>query len=137
MQIEIDFDVFKALTARRRDETHSYNEVIRELLGLADEKATSLAAAAIDQSVPAKRSFHSRGVVLPHGTQLRAIYKGRTYGAQIDDGRWIDDSGVEHTSPSAAAKDITHNSVNGLRFWQGKRPGDTNWYALDVLAMIG
>ncbi len=28
--IEIDFDVFKELTARRKHETHSYNAVLRE-----------------------------------------------------------------------------------------------------------
>jgi len=31
--IEIDFDVFKELTQRRRDESVTYNDVIRALLG--------------------------------------------------------------------------------------------------------
>lgn len=34
MQIEIDFEVFKALTALRKSEADSYNGVIRELLNL-------------------------------------------------------------------------------------------------------
>lgn len=34
MQIDIDFEVFKALTALRHNETHSYNSVLRELLKL-------------------------------------------------------------------------------------------------------
>ena len=34
MQIEIDFEVFKELTARRTHEGHTYNEVLRDVLGL-------------------------------------------------------------------------------------------------------
>ena len=38
MNIEIDFDVFKALTLRRSTEDISYNDVLRELLGLGPQK---------------------------------------------------------------------------------------------------
>jgi hypothetical protein len=37
MQIDIDFEVFKALTALRQSEVDSYNAVIRRLLGLQTE----------------------------------------------------------------------------------------------------
>lgn len=37
MQIEIDFEVFKALTARRESESDSYNAVIRRLLSLSSQ----------------------------------------------------------------------------------------------------
>ena len=134
MQIDIDFEVFKALTARRRDEGHTYNEVIRELLGIpraADPKGND------SPPLGEKRSFESRDLSLPHGTQLRATYKGSVYTARIEDGRWIDEDGIEHGSPSAAARHITGNSVNGLRFWQGKRPTDTGWLNLDVLMLLG
>ena len=39
MQIEIDFEVFKALTALRFSETDSYNAVIRRLLKLPEQNA--------------------------------------------------------------------------------------------------
>lgn len=42
MQIDIDFEVFKSLTALRLSETDSYNAVIRRLIGLPN--ANSLAA---------------------------------------------------------------------------------------------
>lgn len=41
MQLEIDFEVFKALTALRVSESDSYNAVIRRLLGLQTESALS------------------------------------------------------------------------------------------------
>ena len=138
MNIDIDFEVFKALTALRQSETHTYNQVIRELLRL--DAATSPTGATVSKAAREdedKRSFHSRDLTLPHGTQLRAVYKGNTYWAKIEDGRWVDLTGIEHKSPSAAARDITHNNVNGLRFWQAKRPADTDWCTLELLALIG
>jgi hypothetical protein len=35
-QIGVDFEVFKELTARRASESVTYNDVIRELLGVAN-----------------------------------------------------------------------------------------------------
>jgi hypothetical protein len=133
MQIEIDFEVFKALTALRRNESHTYNAVIREILGLAALPSETSAA---DQP-NAKREFRSRDLSLPDGTRLSASYKGKTYDAVIDDGRWVSETGEEYNSPSAAAKAITQNSVNGLRFWHAKRPGDDNWLTLEMLALLG
>ncbi|HEV2816294.1 MAG TPA: DUF2924 domain-containing protein [Allosphingosinicella sp.] len=140
MQVEIDFEVYKGLTALRRHEDHSYNDVIRELLKL---PVPSLKAQGHDGSSlhateqPAKRSFESRDLSLPHGTQLKATYKGRVYTARIDDGRWVDSEGREHGSPSAAARFITGSNVNGLRFWQARRMGDHDWWKLDVLVLLG
>jgi hypothetical protein len=135
MQVEIDFEVFKALTAKRVDESHTYNDVIRELLGLTSDSSNAAKEGAAGVA-GGKRNFESRDLSLPHGTLLRATYKGRSYAARIEDGRWIDDEGVEHSSPSAAARHITGNNVNGLRFWQGKRPNDTGWLNLDILMLF-
>jgi hypothetical protein len=41
MQIDIDFEVFKALTALRESEADSYNAVIRRMLGLPSQNALS------------------------------------------------------------------------------------------------
>lgn len=49
MQIEIDFEVFKALTALRESESDSYNAVIRRLLGLNNENSLS---DLLDRDVP-------------------------------------------------------------------------------------
>lgn len=158
MQIEIDFDVFKELTARRRSEADSYNSVIRRLLNLpaanalsalqpisstenclAPEMENALAAYANKHSPPANALATALGgawfdnIHFPEGTQFRATYKGRTYTAEIRDGRWVSSDGVIRTSPSAAAGAISNTNVNGWRFWYFKRPGDSEWMRMDIL----
>tara|TARA_B100001765_G_C19376565_1_gene281537 strand:- start:208 stop:585 length:378 start_codon:yes stop_codon:yes gene_type:complete len=120
MQIEIDFEVFKALTSRRQSETHSYNDVLREILGL--EPA-------------AVQTSHGRalgGRFLPNGTELRARYKGQVYSAEIVSEKFVHD-GKTYSSASAAAKAVTGTNVNGLQFWEVKRPGDVDWKSLKSL----
>jgi hypothetical protein len=124
MQIEIDFDVFKALTARRATEAVSYNQVIRELLGLPAESSRDDVA---ESSPDVGGNYIAAGRSLPVGTKLRAVYKGKIYRADIRNGRVYDEHGEAHASLSAAARSITKNNVNGMRFWKAKRPGDQDW----------
>jgi hypothetical protein len=140
-QIEIDFEVFKALTARRRSETHTYNEVIRELLDIDVGKAVVSSSldriaeigANLSDALTYTKGFAARGLMLPNGTQLRATHKGAVYNAMVSDGKWVNEDGTIWSSPSAAATSITGNNVNGWRFWQAKRPSDTEWRNLDML----
>ncbi len=124
MQIEIDFEVFKSLTARRENEADSYNAVIRRLLEL-DPPAAEF------RKLIGEKSLWIGNVEFPHGTRFRATYKGKTYLAEAADGRWVDAEGNERNSPSDAAFQITHTNVNGWRFWHALRPGDTKWQRLD------
>jgi hypothetical protein len=116
-QIEVDFEVFKELTARRASESVTYNDVLRGLLGL---KSTSA------PPPNANGAWVYKGVQFLNGTQLRATYKGKTYTAEVKGGSLIL-NGQRQTSPSAAASRITRNSVNGWDFWEVKRPGDPSW----------
>lgn len=141
MQIEIDFEVFKALTGRLESETDSYNEAIRRLLGL---PATQAALLPGEIDVP---GFPSPGnalgpfaggvwfsnVYFPNGTNFRATYKGKTYRARVQNSQWIDELGFIRTSPSDAASAITRTNVNGWRFWFTKRPTDEDWQRMDEL----
>jgi hypothetical protein len=122
--IEVDFEVFKALTARRATEAVTYNEVIRGLLGLGAGSRSQL-----DQDLPGA-TF--KGVLFPEGTQFRATYKGRTYTAEIRGGVWRDSDGSAQNSPSAAAVRITEKPWNGWRFWHCKRPGETSWTLIEA-----
>jgi hypothetical protein len=139
MQIDVDFEVFKALTALRNNENHSYNDVIREVLGLdsivePESHLSPFSAAADALARPfGFQGFSSRGIHLPDGTLLRARYKNREFRARIEQGSWIDADGRQHMSPSAAAAAITGTNVNGLRFWEAQRPSDTNWQRLELL----
>ena len=125
MQIDIDFEVFKALTARRTSESHTYNEVLRDLLKLPADKIEIIPASPEPQG---GRLIGGR--LLPNGTLLRAKYKGSYYNASIENNRWISEDGSCFDSASAAARGITNNSVNGLTFWEAKRPSDTDWTIL-------
>lgn len=128
-QIDIDFEVWKALTAKRRDESHSYNQVLRELLGIASEGADEPAAMDL---VLAGRALGGR--FLPNGTQLRAKYKGAWHHAEIKDAQLVDVDGAVYDSASAAARAVTSTNVNGLTFWDVKRPSDSAWRKLMTLS---
>ena len=136
-QIDVDFDVFKALTALRESEHHTYNEVLRDLLGLertfGRKLGDSMSGITRGFGSTGGSGFVSRGLYLPEGTMLRAKYKGLPFTASITNGRWRDADGTEHNSPSAAAQAITGTNVNGLRFWEAKRPSDVHWRKLDAL----
>ena len=126
--IDIDFEVFKALTVRRSSEETTYNHVLRELLGL-----PPVGSPAPNTQSP---SWVWKGVTLSDGTELQATYKGRLYTAAIKSGRWVQD-GKTHTSPSSAALEITQSGINGWNFWSVKRPGDGSWRQLGTLRSDG
>lgn len=146
MQIEIDFEVFKGLTARLESEADSYNEVIRRLLGLPASDATllpgeidvpGLPAAAVPRrgllDLASTGGVWFSSVFFPDGTVFRATYKGKTYRAKIQNSQWIDELGRVRTSPSDAASAISRTNVNGWRFWYVKRPSDEDWQRMDAL----
>lgn len=137
MQVEVDFEVFKALTMLRQSESHTYNEVLRDLLGLEKTIARRMGDqfGGIVAALGSKpgTGFVSRGLFLPDGTLLRAKYKGRTFESRIEKGKWLFPDNRECSSPSGAAHAVTGTQVNGLRFWEARRPSDTEWRKLDAL----
>lgn len=151
MQIEIDFQVFKALTALRESEADSYNAVLHRLLNLPHQNALlsaaegkmidSVSLAAMGQSPRNALAAFAEGrssdgawfdnIFFPNGTRFRANYKGQTFIAEINSGRWVGADGVFRTSPSGAASAISHTNVNGWRFWYAQLPNDPSWRRLD------
>ncbi|MBW9116621.1 DUF4357 domain-containing protein [Rhizobium cauense] len=123
--IDISFDTYKHLTLLRAREEVTYDDVIRGLLKL----PTTLPEV---QRAPEKKAWSFKSITLPHGTELRANYKGKTYEAGVVDGVWMQ-NGQPQTSPSAAANAITGNSVNGWTFWEAKLPDQHRWRALASL----
>jgi hypothetical protein len=122
--IEIDFEVFKALTARRRSESMTYNDTIRELLGLA--RSDSSGASPVSADAPRSDDWTSKGVRFPAGTEFRANYKGTMHFGRVEGGRLlINEQSTD--SPSDAARLITGNNVNGWTFWECRFPGDSRW----------
>ena len=118
--IEIDFEVFKEITARRASENITPNDVLRDILGLSKRQIPK-----VDNQL-AKRPWTVKSVTFTHGAEFRSVYKGKTYHARVEDGALLL-NGKRFTSPSAAAMSITGSAVNGWIFWECKLPGETNW----------
>jgi hypothetical protein len=143
MQIEIDFEVFKALTARLENEYDTYNEAVRRLLGLPATQASLLPGEVDAPGLPAVPQANAlspfaggvwlSNVYFPNGTTFRATYKGKTYRARIQQSQWIDEFGQIRSSPSDAASAISGTNVNGWRFWFVRRPQDEDWQRMDAL----
>jgi hypothetical protein len=130
--IEVDFDVFKALTLRRPTESVTENDVLRELLGLSPaprnaSRAPSAIAPQIDPD-----SWLSKGVRFPAGTEFRAHYKGETHLARVEKGALVL-GGKRYDTPSAAAMTITNSPTNGWTFWECRTPGQANWRMIKTL----
>jgi len=122
--IEVDFDVFKALTARRSTEDVTENDVLRQLLRLPPPSSPIVTA-----DTPRPDDWVTKGVRFPAGTELRATYKGQTYLARVASGALVH-NGERFNSPSAAAMSITRNPVNGWTFWEARLPGQGRWMSL-------
>ncbi|MBK6854405.1 MAG: DUF2924 domain-containing protein [Burkholderiales bacterium] len=127
-QIDVDFEVFKHLTMRRETEQVSYNDVLRNLLGLNPTK-----------SLPAPKSpgapvgnWTVKGVTFPAGTEFRSDYKGRLITGVVDGGALLL-NGTKYDSPSAAAMAVTDSAVNGWVFWECRMPGQSAWRLIKSL----
>ncbi len=125
--IEVDFDVFKALTLRRPSEDVTENDVLRELLGLPPGKSAKPTG-----THPAQGDWVVKGIAFPAGTEFRATYKGQTYLARVEKGALVL-NGQPFDSPSAAAVSITGNPVNGWTFWECRLAGRTSWQIIKAL----
>jgi hypothetical protein len=124
--IEIDFDVYKALTMRRASASVSYNDVLRDILHLKPSSGE------VPKPQPAGAAWMSKGISFPHGTEFRAQYKGQTYNGRVENGALVV-SGKRYTSPSAAAMSITISPVNGWTFWEARKPGQNRWLPIKAL----
>jgi hypothetical protein len=131
-RIEIDFDVFKALTSLRDAESITYNDVVRELLvRLEYLKPVTKPILKLESTKPPTVPFASKGITFPHGTEFRAHYKGQVYMARVENGTIVFDnksfSDRRFSSFSGAAVAITKHPVDGWIFWECRIPGEASW----------
>ncbi len=137
--IDIEFDVWQALTGLRRDEADSYSAVLRRLLQLPGaERQTEPAEPGPSAAQPrAGEGEHTnawapKGVPFPETTQFRLRHRGVTHSAHVANGFLELEDGRQFSSPSAAGVAVTGTSVNGWRVWECKLPGASTWTTLDV-----
>ncbi|TRD09954.1 hypothetical protein FGU71_13190 [Erythrobacter insulae] len=133
-QIEIDFEVHKAIEAERNGFSEPPNAALRRLLGIDeaedeyDDKFEGLAGG----------GWASKGVTLPEETSLRMEYNGIVGRAFIRKGQWKTPKGIFNgPSPAAAAvastKDGKTPVLNGWRYWRAKLPGSRNWVPIQEM----
>ena len=122
--IEVDFDVFKELTNRRKTEATTYNDVVRALL--------KLPAVSGGTRINNGHGWVQKGVTFPNGTDFRATYKGKTHTARVVENEFIFENQPVNSLSEAASR-ITGNSVNGWRFWECRFPTETTWHPLQAL----
>ena len=125
--IEVDFDVFKALTMRRASEDVTENDVLRQMLGFPSKKNPTVPAAR-----PEVGDWITKGVRFPAGTEFRAKYKEQTWLGRVEGGALVV-NGKRYDTPSAAAVAITDNPVNGWTFWECRLPGQAGWKIIKAL----
>ncbi len=136
--IEIDFDIHRLIELERKGFDEPEYLALRRLLKLPAPETQEEQEASISYSTQEGRSWIGKGVELPHGTEVRMTYGGKTYHGKIDDGEWVVE-GVHTRSPSAAAgsaartKDGKHPALNGWNYWEVKRPNDENFIPLKNL----
>jgi hypothetical protein len=140
-RIEIDFDVFKALTSLRDSEFTTYNDAIRELLvRLEYLKPVKKPIAEQKPTEPPTVAFVSKGVIFPHGTEFRAHYKGQAYMASVENGAIVFNnkslSGKRFSSFSGAATEITKRPVDGWTFWKCRMLGELSWRTCNELRRV-
>ena len=124
-QVEIDFEVFKALTNLRPSEDVTYNDVIRDLLKLPRATKANPPKSQAKPWIVDHTSF-------PPGSEFKADYKGKTFVGAVKDGKF-EVEGSKFSTPSAAAVKLTGTNVNGWRFWQCKLPGSNQFVPIERL----
>jgi hypothetical protein len=146
--ISIDFDVHRAIELERRGFDEPENDALRRLLRLPTASKPQQSAQpdaprkGDDLSTTQGAAWSWKGVVLPHGTDLRMDYRGQMVRVRVEQGKWMID-GKSYTSPSDAAsssvltKEGDHPSLNGWIYWEVKRPGDGTWRKLQALKPRG
>ena len=132
--LEVDFDVYKTVFARRANESVTENDVLRELLGLppTGQQLSQHTEQSVRPSNSSPEDWVAKDVRFPVGTDFRATYKGRLHTARVQGGALIVD-GKPYDSPSAAAAGVTGNAVNGWRFWECRLPGKSAWQLIENL----
>jgi hypothetical protein len=112
----------------REQESTSYNDVLRRLLGLSPKQETTLHPDASHTS----RGWMTKGVTFPGGTEFRATYKGKEIRGSVESGALVV-NGKRFISASSAAVAVTENPVNGWNFWECKLPGSSTWQVIRSL----
>jgi hypothetical protein len=98
--------------------------------------SAATASATIPPAAPASRGYQWKDLFLPNGTELRAIYCGRSTYATVEDEKIISDDGP--TTPSRLANRQGCGTRNAWQTVWLRMPGSTRWQrAADCRRLAG
>ena len=133
MKIAVDLEVYKALEARREAFSETHNDILRRTLDIASRPATSPLLSPEEVIV-----WRRKGVGLPKGTRWRMSSANGEQNGQVVEGGF-QYRGEVIPSPSRLATNIYRTksgrktNLNGWRYVEVKRPGDSDWMMLSSL----
>lgn len=134
MKIPVDLEVYKALEARREAFSESHNDILRRVVGLPEKASSPSSHGSTDEAVVWRR----KGVGLPKGTRWRmSSVSGELNGGVVEGG--FQYRGEVISSPSRLATTLYRTkagkktNLNGWRYIEVKRPGDSDWMMLSSL----
>lgn len=115
MPLNVELDVYKEIISHQIDVDETPNDILKRILVRYSEQLRS------ENRDYNQRLFktHTERRTLHDGLHLSKKYKGKTYTAVVRGGKVVM-NGKEYSSPSAAAKEITNNNVNGWMWWKYK-----------------
>jgi hypothetical protein len=96
-----------------------------DILRLADELLSG------SRSVERAANPRGNGLALP--LDIFVTYKHRKYSARLEPGWVVSYEGGRYPTPSAAARAVTGNTVNGWRFWKFADPYSDRHAAIESL----
>jgi hypothetical protein len=131
--IDVSSEVYRRLQAIARPfEDREPNDVIARVLN----DLEAVAAPPKNGEVGARGDLVSHVGSIPHGSRLRARYKGREFLATVENGRVLL-NGRTYESLSKAAVAVIRSTgsnrptENGWRFWEVQDPSGRTWHSAE------
>jgi hypothetical protein len=114
--IAIDFDVFKAITARRDRADVSENDVLRELFGLPSTAAQPEAKA--QKRHATDLVWRSEGANFMVGSKLQHRFRNGQIASAMIVANGVEYEGIVYPGLSPAAAAAAGHQANGWQFWE-------------------
>jgi len=115
--IQIDFDVFKAITVRRPSAAVTENDVLREVFGLPPLQGGK-ASTKPSRGRSKIGGWMSEGVNFPIGTTLQHRFRGGRIAAAKIVANGVEYDGQVYPGLSPAAAAASGHQANGWQFWE-------------------
>ncbi len=123
--IEIDFEVYRELTSRRASEEMSYNDVLRQMLGLPPKPMES----GLAKTETEAQDWKVGPIVFSEFTEIKLTHKGKVHAGRVEKGAFVM-QGKAYAILDELVQEITEGNPQDWIFWSQRRPGESSWTEL-------